>query len=39
VAVTRNRREKLTALLHYIDINTLRASFLGVKKFAATIAP
>jgi RNA-directed DNA polymerase len=35
VAVTRNRREKLTALLHHIDINTLRASFLGLKKFAA----
>src|SRR6516164_9629044 len=34
VAVTRNRREKLTALLHHIDINTLRASFLGLKKFA-----
>src|SRR5262249_50532081 len=35
VAVTRNRREKLTALLHHIDINTLRASFLGLQKFAA----
>ena len=35
VAVTRNRREKLTALLHHIDINTLRASFLGLKKLAA----
>src|ERR1700751_6416914 len=35
VAVTRNRREKLTALLHHIDINTLRASFLGLKKSAA----
>ena len=35
VAVTRNRKEKLTALLHHIDINTLRASFLGLKKFAA----
>ena len=35
VAVTRNRKEKLTALLHHIDTNTLRASFLGLKKSAA----
>ena len=33
-AVTRNREGKLTALLHHIDTNTLRASFLGLKKFA-----
>jgi RNA-directed DNA polymerase len=35
VAVTRNRKEKLTALLHHIDTNILRASFLGLKKSAA----
>jgi len=35
VAVTRNRKEKLTALLHHIDTNMLRASFLGLKKSAA----
>ena len=35
VAVTRNRKGKLTALLHHIDTNTLRASFLGLKKSAA----
>ena len=34
-AVTRNREGKLTALLHHIDTNTLRASFLGLKKSAA----
>ncbi len=35
VAVTRNRQEKLTALLHHVDIDVLRASFFGLKKTAA----
>src|SRR5271154_3768101 len=34
-AVTRNRQDKLTALLHHIDIDVLRASFFGLKKTAA----
>lgn len=34
-AVTRNRQGKLTALLHYIDVDVLRASFFGLKKSAA----
>src|SRR5258707_2853053 len=34
-AVTRNRQEKLTALLHHIDVDVLRASFFGLKKSAA----
>ena len=34
-AVTRNKQAKLTALLHHIDINVLRASFLNLKKSAA----
>jgi RNA-directed DNA polymerase len=34
-AVTRNRREKLTALLHHLTVDLLRASFFGLKKFAA----
>ena len=34
-AVTRNKQGKLTALLHHISIDALRASFFGLKKFAA----
>jgi RNA-directed DNA polymerase len=34
-AVTRNSKDKLTALLHHIDIDVLRASFFGLKKSAA----
>lgn len=34
-AVTRNRRDKLTALLHHIDVDVLRASFFQLKKSAA----
>src|SRR5689334_24974604 len=34
-AVTRNRQGKMTALLHHINIDGLRASFFGLKKFAA----
>jgi retron-type reverse transcriptase len=34
-AVTRNSKDKLTALLHHIDIGALRASFFGLKKSAA----
>ena len=34
-AVIRNRQGKLTALLHHIDIDVLRASFFGLKKTAA----
>src|SRR5260370_42606733 len=34
-AVIRNRQDKLTALLHHIDIDVLRASFFGLKKTAA----
>jgi RNA-directed DNA polymerase len=34
-AVTRNRQGKLTALLHHISIDVLRASFFGLKKTAA----
>ena len=34
-AVTRNRQDKLTALLHHISIDVLRASFFGLKKSAA----
>src|SRR6266705_161590 len=34
-AVTRNRQGKLTALLHHINIDVLRASFFGLKKSAA----
>jgi RNA-directed DNA polymerase len=30
-----NRQDKLTALLHHIDIDVLRASFFGLKKTAA----
>src|SRR5215471_2566769 len=34
-AVTRNRQDKLTALLHHVNIEVLRASFFGLKKTAA----
>jgi RNA-directed DNA polymerase len=34
-AVSRNRQGKLTALLHHISIDVLRASFFGLKKSAA----
>src|SRR5512147_175499 len=34
-AVTRNRQDKLTALLHHIGGDALRASFFGLKKSAA----
>lgn len=34
-AVNRNRKEKLTALLHHITIDCLRAAFLALKKGAA----
>ncbi len=34
-AVIRNRRDKLTALLHHLTVDVLRASFFGLKKFAA----
>ena len=34
-AVNRNRQEKLTALLHDLTIDVLRASFFGLKKSAA----
>ena len=34
-AVTRNRQGKLTALLHHINVDVLRAGFFGLKKSAA----
>jgi RNA-directed DNA polymerase len=34
-AVTRNGQGKLTALLHHINVDVLRASFFGLKKSAA----
>src|SRR5215510_16540845 len=34
-AVNRNREDKLTALLHHLTIEVLRASFFGLKKAAA----
>ena len=34
-AVTRNRKDELTALLHHINIDVLRTSFFGLKKTAA----
>jgi RNA-directed DNA polymerase len=34
-AVIRNRQGKLTALLHHINLDVLRASFFGLKKTAA----
>jgi hypothetical protein len=36
-AVIRNRRDKLTALLHHLTVDVLRASFFGLKKFAARV--
>src|ERR1700735_1125304 len=33
--VIRNRRDKLTALLHHLTVDVLRGSFFGLKKFAA----
>jgi RNA-directed DNA polymerase len=33
--IIRNRQGKLTALLHHINIDVLRASFFGLKKSAA----
>jgi hypothetical protein len=35
-AVIRNRRDKLTALLHHLTVDVLRASFFGLKKFAVS---
>ena len=34
-AVTRNRQDKLTALLHHVTIDVLRAGFFGLKKTTA----
>ena len=34
-AVIRNRRDKLTALLHHLTVDVLRESFFGLKKSAA----
>jgi RNA-directed DNA polymerase len=34
-SVIRNRRDKLTALLHHLAVDVLRASFFGLKKSAA----
>lgn len=34
-AIARNRNERLTALLHHIDVEVLRAAFLRLKKTAA----
>ena len=34
-AVTRNKKEKLTALLHHITIDLLRAAFFALKRRAA----
>src|ERR1700688_638996 len=34
-AVTKNRKDKLTALLHHVNIEVLRASFFGLKRTAA----
>src|SRR6516165_8627679 len=34
-AVTRNRKEKLTALLHHITVDMLRAAFFALKRRAA----
>jgi RNA-directed DNA polymerase len=35
-AVTRNKQEKLTALLHHLSIDVLRASFFDLNKLAAS---
>ena len=34
-AVTRNKQEKLTALLHHVSVDVLRAAYFGLKKRAA----
>jgi RNA-directed DNA polymerase len=34
-AVTRNKDQKLTALLHHVNVDALRAGFLGLKRTAA----
>src|SRR5918911_214643 len=34
-AVTRNRKEKLTALLHHVGVDVLRAGFLSLRRAAA----
>jgi RNA-directed DNA polymerase len=34
-AVTRNKKEKLTALLHHVSIGVLRWAFFNIKKQAA----
>jgi hypothetical protein len=34
-SIIRNRRDKLTALLHHLTVDVLRASFFGLKKSAA----
>ena len=34
-AVNRNRKEKLTALLHHVTVNVLRAAFFALKRRAA----
>src|ERR1700687_2054724 len=34
-AVIRNRQDRLTALLHHVNVEVLRASFFGLKKTAA----
>ena len=34
-AVARNKQDKLTALLHHVSIEVLRAGFFGLKKTAA----
>jgi RNA-directed DNA polymerase len=34
-AVTRNKEQKLTALLHHVNVDALRAGFLGLKRTAA----
>lgn len=36
-AVARNRKEKLTALLHHIGIDVLRASFFSLKRSAVSV--
>ena len=34
-AVNRNKKERLTALLHHVTVDVLRAAFLGLRKRAA----
>jgi len=34
-AVTRNKKEKLTALLHYVSVDSLHSVFFDLKKDAA----